>query len=105
MRCASTCTQQIISAATKEEWAPPGGVIAGLCDVLAGDPDRVAIDSRCTIITPARAQRINLRFVAGKAVGSRLTLATRNIVPGTNADKGIDRRVGGAWVERIACSG
>src|SRR6266702_1163638 len=77
-----------------------------MCDVLASNPDRVAIYSRRTVITPAGARRVaNLRFIAGKAIVRRGSLAARNNVPGTNAYKGINRREGRAWIEGIASSG
>src|SRR5262245_3487052 len=50
---ATTRAQQVITNPAHEEWAAPVGVVTGLGDVFAGDPDRVAIHSRGAIVSPA----------------------------------------------------
>src|SRR5215468_1560892 len=50
--------EQVVTGAVREERAAPGGVVAGVGYVLAGNPDRGAIDRRCAVVTPARADRV-----------------------------------------------
>src|SRR5919201_2128385 len=67
---ATACPEQVVTAAAHEERAAPIGVVASVGDVLAGDPDRVAIDGRCSVVAPAGADRGRepRLLVAGEAV-------------------------------------
>src|SRR5689334_13398482 len=68
MRCSTASAQQVVAASSDEEWPAPGGVIAGLGDVLTGDPDRVAVHSGRAVVAPAGARRAaNLRLVASES--------------------------------------
>ena len=79
---------------------PQVGVVAGVGDVLAGDPDRVAVDGGGAVVAPAGARRVaDLRLVAREAVVLRGALAAGDDVPGADADVRVDRRVGRARVE------
>src|SRR5262245_14115944 len=52
---ATARAEQVVAGAAGEERAAPIGEVAGAGDVLAGDPDRVAIDRRRTVVAPACA--------------------------------------------------
>src|SRR5438552_15452943 len=56
----STCagSQQVVTGAAREERAAPGRVVAGVGDVLAGDPDRVPVRGCCAIVAPPLARRV-----------------------------------------------
>ena len=85
---------------------PQVGVVAGVGDVLAGDPDRVAVHGSRAVVTPAGARRVaDLRLVAGEAVVLGGALSAGDDVPRADADDRIDRRVGGARVEAVAGGG
>ena len=58
MRRAGAGPQQVIAGAAHEERAAPGGVVAAVRDVLAGDPDRVPIDGCGAVVAPARPRRV-----------------------------------------------
>ena len=76
---------------------PQVGVVARVGDVLAGDPDRVAVDGCGSVVAPASARRVaDLRLVAREAVVLRGTEAAGTIVPRTDA--GVARR----WPRRPA---
>src|SRR2546426_7892004 len=81
--CATARAQQVVTDAAKER-ATPGRVIARVSDVLAGDPDRVAVHSSGAVVAPAwangdaRCRGAPLLFVAGKAV-----LRSRSLSMGT----------------------
>src|SRR5712691_13292260 len=55
---ATARAEQVVAGAAGEERAAPVGVVAGAGDVLAGDPDRVAVHGRCPVVTPAGARRV-----------------------------------------------
>src|SRR5205823_5589411 len=85
----------------------PSGVVTGMADVLAGDPDRVAIDCSRTVVAPPGANRVRepLLLVAGEAVVRGCTLSAGDGVPVTDTGARVDPRVGGARVLRVAgCS-
>src|SRR4051794_35228748 len=82
--CATARAQQIVAGAAHEERAAPRRVIARVGDVLAGDPDRVAVHRSSAVVAPARAngdtgcRGAPLLFVAGEAVlcGRSLSMGT-----------------------------
>ena len=47
MAGAPACTEQIVSGSAHEVRAAPVGVVTRVGDVLAGDPDRVAVHGGC----------------------------------------------------------
>src|SRR5947209_17804128 len=51
---AAARTQDVVTAAAREERAAPVGVVAGVGDVLAGDPDRVPVPRGCAVVAPPR---------------------------------------------------
>ena len=68
---------------------------AALADVLAGDPDVLAVEAGRAVVAPTGPWRVaDLRLVAGEPVVETES-GTRD-VDVTDADLGIDRRVGGA---------
>src|SRR5438034_4604389 len=72
-------------------------------DVLAGDPDRVAIHGCSTVVTPAGAGWVaDLGLVAREAVVLRSTLATGDDAPCANASDPVERGEGRAWVQAVA---
>src|SRR4051794_13728749 len=93
--------EQVIAGAAGEERPAPGRVVAGLGNVFAGDPDRVAVDGRRAVVAPAGARRgaADLLRVAGEAVGRRGPRAAVDDIPGADAAERVDRRVGRARVE------
>src|SRR5262249_24574487 len=84
---ASARAEQVVAGAAGEERAAPVGVVAGVGDVLAGDPDRVAIDRRRAVVAPARADRVRepLLLVAGESIVRGSAEATGDVVPGADA--------------------
>ena len=101
MRGASACSQQVVAGAPQEEWAAPAGVVARSGNVLARNPDCVAIDRRCTVITPPGPRWVaHLRLVAGKAIVSRR--AGRRDVHVARACDRVDGRIRGTRVIRRA---
>src|SRR6266404_3107958 len=96
-------TEQVVAGSTREERATPVGVVAGLGDVLAGDPDRVAVHGGRPVVTPAGAWRVaDLRLVAREAIVLRGTGSARDDAPWTDAGDRVDRRDGSARVEGVA---
>src|SRR5205809_5775142 len=65
-----TGAKLVVTAGRPEEAPSPCGVVARVGDVLAGDPDRVAVNGRRTVVAPARADGVRepLRLVTGEAV-------------------------------------
>src|SRR5215467_7983053 len=55
---ATTRPQQVVACAACKERAAPIVVVTGAGNVLAGDPDRVAVDCRRAVVAPARADRV-----------------------------------------------
>src|SRR5258707_8101048 len=105
MAGAAACTEQVVACST-EEGASPVGVVAGLGDVLAGDPDRVAIDCGRPVVTPAGARRVaNLRLVAREAIVLRGTCSARDDAPWADAGDRVDGRDCSARVEGVAGRG
>src|SRR6266498_4960871 len=50
--------QQVVAGSAREERASPGRVVAGVGDVLAGDPDRVAVHGCGAVVAPAGPRRV-----------------------------------------------
>src|SRR5215469_17486294 len=100
---ASARAEQVVAGAAREERAAPVGVVAGAGDVLAGDPDRVAIDRSCAVVAPARADRVReiLLLVAGEPIVRGTAGPTWDVVPRADADESIDRRVRRARVRGV----
>src|SRR5690242_35097 len=71
-RSAGTRTKQVVARTTVER-AQPGGVVTRVGDVLAGDPDGVAVHRRRAVVTPTRALRVRevLGLVAREPVLGR----------------------------------
>src|SRR5689334_3614610 len=100
MACTTTRTEQVVAGSADEERTAPISIVATTGNILAGDPDRVAIDSRCTIITPARANwvREHLRLVPCETIFRCRSRTAIDNVPCANADERIDRRIGCARI-------
>src|SRR5262249_18513006 len=83
--------------------AAPLGVVAGVGYVLARDPDRIAIDRRCAVVTPTRADRVRepLLPVAREPIVRGCAGTTRDDVPGADAEARVDRRVRRARVRGV----
>src|SRR5690348_2333643 len=92
---AAAGAEQVVAGAAREERAAPVGVVAGVGDVLAGDPDRVAIDRRGAVVAPARTDGVRevLLLVAREPIVCGSAEATGNVVPGADAGERVDRRV------------
>src|SRR5258708_4834492 len=92
MTGAGARAEQIVARAARDERSGPGGVVTGVGDVVAGEPDRVPGHGRCTIVTPPRPRRIasDLLFVAREAVVNCGTFAAGNVVPRPDARIRID---------------
>src|SRR2546423_6526943 len=67
MSGAATRPEQVVTGAAEEERAAPVGVVARVSDVLARDPDGIAVYCRGSVVTPARADGVGepLLSVAG----------------------------------------
>src|SRR6185437_15470779 len=80
---ATARAEQVVAGAACEERAAPVDVVAGVGDVLAGDPDRVAIDRRRAVVAPACADAVreHLLLVAGEPVVCGNAGATGHVVP------------------------
>src|SRR4051812_21107420 len=93
---AGTRAEQVVAGAAREERAAPGRVVARVPDVLAGNPDGVAVRRGSAVVAPARSRRIaaHLLLVAREAVVDCGTLAARNVVPRPDTGIGVDRRIG-----------
>src|SRR5947207_12356742 len=100
---AATRTEQVVAGPAHEERATPSGVVARVTDVLAGDPDGVAVHRSSAVVTPARPDRIGepLLFVAGEPVVGSGAFTTRNETPVTDACLRVDRRIRGARIQRL----
>src|SRR5690242_6744235 len=85
---ATAGAEQVVAGAAREERAAPVGVVAGVGDVLAGDPDRIAIDRRRAVVAPAGADRVreDLLLVAGEPIVRGRAGAAGEIGPGADAD-------------------
>src|SRR5438093_1284052 len=103
MRCAAAGTEQIVTGTAHEERSAPDGVVARVGDVLAGDPDRVAVHGRGAVVAPARAKGVGetLLFVAGEAVVRGCAEATCDIAPLADACERVDRSVRGARIRGV----
>src|SRR5204863_9281590 len=88
--------EDVVAGAAREERAAPVGVVAGAADVLAGDPDRVAVHGGSAVVAPPRADRVRepRLLVAGEPVVRGCSRATGHDVPRADAGVSVDRRVG-----------
>src|SRR5215472_15283834 len=95
--------EQVVAGATREERAAPVGVVAGVGDVLAGDPDRIAIDRRRAVVAPARADRVRevLLLVAREPIVRGSADPTWDVIPRADADERVDWRVRRARVRAV----
>src|SRR5438270_9448346 len=74
VRRSAARTEQIVAGSTREEGSAPVGVVARVRDVLARDPDRVAVDRGRAVVAPPRARWVpDLCLVAREAVVGRGT--------------------------------
>src|SRR6266498_1081574 len=103
--------QQVVAGSAREERASPGRVVAGVGDVLARDPDRVAVHRSCTVVPPAWADRdarvcglvAPLSLVAREAVFGCSSLSIWACErPRAGADKRVNRSIGGTWISVVA---
>src|SRR6266511_1325756 len=100
--CPGTGAQQVVAGSAREERAAPGRVVAGVGDVLAGDPDRVAVHGCGAVVAPAGPRRVaaDLLLVAREAVVHRESGG--GVVPRSDARDRVDRRVCGTRVRGVA---
>src|SRR2546422_699800 len=87
MRCTAARTEQVVTGTADEERPAPVGVVARVSDVLAGDPDRLAVHGRCAVVAPTRADREGepLRLVAREPVVRGSTRAAGDVGPNADA--------------------
>src|SRR6266511_3372628 len=108
-RCASragavarsaTRAQNVVAGPSGEERPAPVGVVAGVGDVLAGDPDRVTVHRCGAVVAPARADpgREPRLLVTREPVIRGSAGATRHDVPRADTGECINRRIAGARV-------
>src|SRR5207302_1020411 len=55
---ATARAEQVVASAAREERAAPVDVVASVSDVLARDPDGLAVDRSRPVVAPARADRV-----------------------------------------------
>src|SRR5205814_6971842 len=92
--------QKVVATPSCEEWAAPCRVVASVRDVLARDPDRVAIDCGRAVVAPPRARGLaaDLGSVAREAIIGRCTDCGDVDIAHTGLR--VDARISGAWEGR-----
>ncbi len=98
-------TEQVVSGSTRKERAAPIDVVTAIVDVLAGDPDGIAVHGGCAEVTPARAERVwvVLLLVTRKAIVRGICCVARDVGPRTDAGERVDRRIRGGRVRAVPC--
>src|SRR6185437_15968393 len=94
--------EQVVARPTGEERTAPGGVVAGVCDVLARDPHVVAVHRGGAVVAPTGPRRVaDLGLVAAEAVIRGLSGPTGHDRPRADTGQRVDRGVRGARVGGI----